>query len=159
MDEWYLLKTRPRQEQRAVDNLSNQGFEPYCPWLKRKGRKPEPLFPGYVFLLFDEYCGDLPWGKVRSTRGVSHFVRFGLKMATISDDLVESIREREQGEEVVPIFKPGQEVTFTDEAYGGAFNNIQGIFLAEKGEDRCIILLNLLNSERKVEAALSEIRG
>ncbi len=153
MDEWYLLKTKPRQEQRAVENLENQGFYAYCPMLERKGRKLEPLFPGYIFLLFDQLEENLPWGKVRSTRGVAYFVKFGNNPARISDDLVEQIRIREQTAEPVSQFEPGQTVTFTD----GAYSDLQGIFLTEKGEDRCIILLKILNSERQVHTTLSEI--
>ncbi|WOG28385.1 transcription termination/antitermination NusG family protein [Endozoicomonas sp. 8E] len=75
---WYLLKTRPRQEQRAQENLETQGFDAYCPIVKVRIRgllKEEILFPGYVFLYLD--LKDLDrFHKIRSTRGVSEIVSF-----------------------------------------------------------------------------------
>ena len=71
---WYLLKTKVREEVRAVDNLENQEFEAYCPQYLEKA-KLTPLFPGYMFVkLCDE---DIErYHKIRSTRGVSAIVAF-----------------------------------------------------------------------------------
>lgn len=71
---WYLLKTKVREEERAKAHMDNQGFEVYCPMIKEKG-KSVPLFAGYLFIRLD--AKDLPlYHKIRSTRGVSEFVRF-----------------------------------------------------------------------------------
>lgn len=71
---WYLLKTKAREEERAKAHMDNQGFEVYCPMIKEKG-KSVPLFAGYLFIRLD--VKDLPlYHKIRSTRGVSEFVRF-----------------------------------------------------------------------------------
>ena len=35
------------------------------------------------------------WSPVRSTKGVSNFVRFGLKFATIPDNIVKTIKTQE----------------------------------------------------------------
>lgn len=75
---WYLLKTRPRQEQRAWENLEIQGFDAYCPVVKVRTKgllKEEMLFPGYVFLYLDFKDLDR-YHKIRSTRGVSEIVYF-----------------------------------------------------------------------------------
>ncbi len=70
MDEWYLLRSKPRQELRAVENLERQGFIAYCPMLEKKRSRPEPLFPGYVFLQHEDFEVHPEFGKIRSTRGV-----------------------------------------------------------------------------------------
>ena len=56
---WYLLKTRPRQEKRALENLRSQNIECFCPevWIEKvlRGKKCqilEILFPGYLFVNF-----------------------------------------------------------------------------------------------------------
>ncbi|WP_051786080.1 transcription termination/antitermination NusG family protein [Endozoicomonas numazuensis] len=75
---WYLLKTKPRQEQRAEENLEIQGFDVYCPFVKVRSKgllKEEVLFPSYVFLYLD--LKDLDrYHKIRSTRGVNEIVYF-----------------------------------------------------------------------------------
>ena len=38
MENWYLLKTKPRQEKKAKQNLKNQGYLTFCP-IKRKNTK------------------------------------------------------------------------------------------------------------------------
>ena len=155
MDEWYVLKTKSQQELRAVENLQNQGFEPYCPLMKRKNKnRLEPLFPGYIFLLHGQYAGDLPWDKVRSTRGVASFIRFGLTPATVSDELVEGLRDQERIMGEQPVFKPGQIVVFKD----GPFAELQGIYLCDKGEERCMVLLNILSRDQPVLADQVNIR-
>lgn len=71
---WYLIKVKPREELRAVDNLENQGFEAYCPMFPEFGRNTA-LFPGYVFLRLSS--DDLErYHKIRSTRGVARVVTF-----------------------------------------------------------------------------------
>ena len=75
---WYLLKTRTRQEQRAVENLEIQGFDVYSPLVKQRIRgllREETLFPGYVFLYLDLQDLDR-YHKIRSTRGVQEIVFF-----------------------------------------------------------------------------------
>ena len=71
---WYLVKVKPREELRAIDNLDYQGFEAYCPTYLESGRS-SVLFPGYVFV---RLCSkDLErYHKIRSTRGVASIVTF-----------------------------------------------------------------------------------
>ena len=35
-DAWYVLKTKPRQDERAIQSLDNQGFEVFGPTLNVK---------------------------------------------------------------------------------------------------------------------------
>ena len=167
MDLWYAVRTKPRQEFRAQENLTRQGFCTYFPLLQPAGRRKrtEPLFPGYLFLqekplqeesLQEESLQEessevfrLPWEKVRSTRGVLCFVRFGAEPARLEGTVVNAIREREKLMEKSPpgFFKQGQAVSFVDD---GSLNGLQGVYLCDKGEERCVILLNFLNRTQKV---------
>lgn len=151
--EWYLLKTKPRQEFRAKEHLENQSLTSYLPVLTRKDDRREPLFPGYIFIATDADPASM--GAVRSTRGVMGFVRFGSEIATAPEALIEDIRKLESRFQRVPRFIPGQEV----ECKSGPFAGLRGIFQAETGEERCIILLNLLNSQREVRVRQSELEA
>ena len=74
---WYLIKTKSRSEFKAVKNLHNQHFETFCPVVESDNieDKDKPLFPGYLFLFLDETKSEQHY-KIRSTLGVSDFVRF-----------------------------------------------------------------------------------
>ncbi|MGI0116924.1 transcription termination/antitermination NusG family protein [Zooshikella sp. RANM57] len=147
---WYLLKTKPREEVRAVTHLENQDFTVYCPWIDKLDKagkiKKEPLFPGYVFLNNENIEG-LNYSKVRSTRGVANFVRFGTNHAEASNELIEYIKCQEvlfrtkSGK-----FKENQLIEFTE----GPFKYLQGIYLSKSGDERCIILLNILSRKQIV---------
>ena len=150
MDQWYVLKTRVRQEQRAIDNLQNQGFELYCPLMKKKNHnRLEALFPGYVFLMNERYGRDrLPWEKVRSTRGVQGFIKFGGNLAVVKQELIDALKTREKLMGEMPVFQTGQKVVFKS----GPFAELEGIYLCDKGEQRCMVLLNILSRDQPVIA-------
>ncbi|MCX4029186.1 transcription/translation regulatory transformer protein RfaH [Endozoicomonas sp. SM1973] len=153
---WYLLRTKPKEEKRAVQHLNNQDFENYCPWLKKKNGAEEPLFPGYLFLKkrAAEEVGTL-YSKVRSTRGVLGFVRFGATFAEVDDELVEKIIKQQALLDGQPIFKPDQLVEFKD----GPFKYFKAVYLCDKGLDRCVVLLNFLNQSHRLEVDQSELIG
>jgi len=73
---WYLIHTKPRQENAALLNLEQQGYECYLPILLaeklRQGSLSvieEPLFPRYLFIRLDPSGGSQSWAPIRSTRG------------------------------------------------------------------------------------------
>ncbi len=155
-DEWFLLKTRPRQELRAVENLNNQGFVAYCPQLKKRTGREEVLFPGYVFLRADRDRDDeLPWQRVRSTRGVSGFVRFGANEPRILPlGLVENIQDRERKQADSPAYSKGQKVVFES----GPFAELEGVYMQDKGENRCIVLIQILNRQQTINTEQAFLR-
>ncbi len=89
MKRWYLVRTKSRQEELARQNLINQSFETYLPRIEING-KFIPLFSKYIFLKLDDKNQDR--SPVHSTKGVSNFIRFGLKFATIPDNIVKTIK-------------------------------------------------------------------
>lgn len=70
---WACVYTYGGAERKAVENLTNQGFEAVCPMLEYTSPKDhkttllKPLFNCYVFLSLEE---DQRWGPVNSTMGV-----------------------------------------------------------------------------------------
>ena len=86
--DWYLVHTRPRQEEIAREHLARQGYGVYLPRLqlprRRRGRwldVVEPLFPRYLFA--GARRDEQSVHPIRSTRGVSALVRGGESYAPV----------------------------------------------------------------------------
>lgn len=155
---WYIVLTRPRQEQRAADNLARQGGHVYLPllWVERvrngkRTRLQEPLFPGYVFLNLPE---DSPLlGKIRSTLGVRGLLRFGQAVATLDERIIQDIRCRTAREQPEPSFVKGDSVQLKS----GPFKDYQAIFHSYDGEERAVILLHLLGQQNQLLVSLQQL--
>lgn len=139
---WYLIQTKPRQEARAEENLRRQAFDCYSP--RKGGKTEEPLFPGYLFIRLDRQLDN--WYPIRSTRGVARVVSFGGEPTPVRDELIEQLRQRLAAPAQKPQFQPGERVQLR----GGSFNELEAIFVCIDGEERSVILLNLLQREQKV---------
>lgn len=157
---WYLIQCKPRQDQRALENLGRQNFECYRPLRLvercRAGRKftaAEPLFPGYLFIRLDRLNDN--WYPIRSTRGVSRIVHFNAYPLPVQDEIIDGIRARLSGplgEE--PYLKPGARVQITE----GAFSQLEAIFVASDGIERVVLLLNILHTDQKLSFPLQSVR-
>ncbi|MTZ14677.1 transcription/translation regulatory transformer protein RfaH [Pseudomonas sp. JL972] len=147
---WYLVQTKPRQESRAEEHLQRQHYECYRPLRNTTGgrqqaRHAEPLFPGYLFIRLDP--GKDNWYPIRSTRGVSRVVSFGGQPIPVQDELIEQLRQRLAVPPMVAApFSPGERVQIS----GGGLHELEAIFVASDGEQRSIILLNLLHRQQKI---------
>ena len=89
MKNWYLIKTKPRQENIAKQNLENQNYLIFCP-IAKMNNKLVVLFPGYLFIQLNDKTQN--WSPINSTKGVSHFVKFGLNFAKVPTSVVEFIK-------------------------------------------------------------------
>lgn len=155
---WYLIQTKPRQEARAEEHLQRQHFECYRPLKSAAPKKRNPravseeeLFPGYLFIRMDQVHDN--WYPIRSTRGVARIVTFGAQPVPVHDELIEQIRQRLLSPEPHPEFQHGEHVRIK----AGSFCDIEAIFLATDGEERAVILLNLLQREQKVTLPISSL--
>ena len=73
MNQWYVVKTKPKQERRASLNLRNQNFNVISPFIKNK-ISCEPLFPSYIFVSFD--INKNLWPKINNSYGVLKLLGF-----------------------------------------------------------------------------------
>ena len=147
MKNWYLIKTKARQEKIAIKNLENQAYRTSCPMAKINNRLVV-LFPGYLFVQLNEKTQN--WSPINSTKGVSHFVKFGWNFAKVSTDVIEFIKTNQHitTEKLINLnqFKPGDKVQISD----GPFKNWIAIFKCYKSDERVILLMNLLGCEQSL---------
>lgn len=156
---WYLVQSRPRQAERAEFNLRNQGYVVYHPRLSveriRRGQRlccEEPLFPNYLFIRLQRWVDN--WHPLRSTRGVARLVGFGGEPRPVDDALIEDIRHRLSRQAAEPALEAGQTVRITD----GPFRGLDAIFQSYDGEQRAILLIELLHCRSRLNLPLSAVR-
>lgn len=164
MSKWYVVLTKPKQEERAEEHLRAQGGGVFLPRIQlermRKGKRVEviePLFPGYLFVNV-KGCEQLV-GSIRSTRGVRQLLKFGIEPLEIKQVLIDDLRlrcYRQIGDLVnkQSVFEPGQQV----EIISGPLKDYQAIFKQFDGEMRAIILLNLLNQQQELLVELEQLQ-
>jgi transcriptional antiterminator RfaH len=153
---WYLLQTKPKQEERALRNLAAWHVETFVPRIAaaKVAQRVENLFPGYIFVYVSirRLLRDLLF-----TRGVARVVSFGGEPAVVDDDIIEGIRARTNKNGVAGIVEPlspGDTVLIRS----GAFSNLVGIFEREMpDQDRVQILLTTLSYTARVAISKSQV--
>lgn len=92
---WYPLYTLPRSEKKAYGALVNKGIEAYLPlrrqlkqWSDRKKWVEEPFIKSYLFVRIAEH----EQMEVLITRGISRFIYFGGKIASMPDSQINDLR-------------------------------------------------------------------
>ena len=165
MRPWFLAYTRPQLEAVAVQNLALQNFDAYLPLYKRLKKVPdgdsrvvlEPMFPRYVF--FRPSLPTQSIAPVRSTRGVSHVVRFGHETATIRPGILDVIRQFEEERNAADVaelsaLRPGDKVRFSNPAFKGLEGLVKSV-----SSRRVSVLLELMGRPQvlKVEHHLLDV--
>jgi transcriptional antiterminator RfaH len=152
---WYAIRTKPRQEERAVGNLAAQGALTFFPhFLSSKFPFVHPLFMGYIFV----YCDlESMFSKIRFTRGLSYVVCFGGKPAVIEPEIIELIRARTDKNGVcqpIPTLLPGEAVV----VHSGPLRDLKGVFERDLPDgERVRILLSTIAYSAHVDIARSEV--
>ncbi len=155
---WYLLYCKAKEEHKAVMHLSNQDVEAFYPKVMMtkvlRGKRQtveEPLFPNYVFAQLDHDKHNFT--SVRSTRGVIGFVKQGKDYKKVSVSLINAFRELQTLAKIdSKLPKAGDKVTL----HSSNYNNIQAIYQEPKGEQRAMLLIELINQPVLVEVDNSE---
>ncbi|MDA7088512.1 transcription/translation regulatory transformer protein RfaH [Pseudomonas sp. SA3-5] len=153
---WYLVHCKPRQDERAELNLLRQGYTCYrpqhsCERIVRGSRQiiAESLFPGYLFI---QLASDANWAPLRSTRGVSRLVGFGGMPLRLDDRLIERLKQR-----TTASFKPALEAGDSVRITEGGFAELDAVFVTMDGEQRVILLLNMLNRQQQISMPLMSV--
>lgn len=158
MTQWYVLQCKARQEDRAKLNVENQGYVTCLPQMKLtkrlRGKRQtviEAVFPGYLFVQLDQEHAN--FNALRSTRGVLAFVRFGGVPATVPDAVMQQLLAlAEVSNDIQSNFKGGSfEMGSLVEVTEGPFIGLKAIYQMPKGEDRCLVLLDMLGKQQHIE--------
>ena len=155
-DKWLVAYTKPRLEHIALQNLELQNFEAYLPRYKKfknteAGPVPvfEPMFPRYI--LFRPIKPEQSIETVRSTKGISHVVRFGHEPGVVSANMVANIQAFEASQNQATLqemsnFKAGQKVKLKHVALG----NMEGLVQSVSSK-RVAVLLEILGRPTVVQ--------
>jgi transcriptional antiterminator RfaH len=147
---WYLVHTKPRQEQVALENLQNQDYPCFLPQIRvekvQRGKLrlvDEPLFPRYLFVQLDTTLESRSWAPVHSTKGVTRLVRFGTQPAKVDASLIDFLRVQVDLANAEPqrLFQPGDRVRVVE----GPFAGLEGVFQMRDGEMRAMVLIEILS--------------
>ena len=159
---WYLVYTKPRQEALAQANLERQDYGVYLPKVRlmcrRRGKQEavvEPLFPRYLFIHLDTQSDN--WGPIRSTFGVASLVRFGSEPAQVSDELVAHLKAQEGQDGLHEWAEPNLKVGDRVRVAEGPLKGVEGILLARSGQERVMLLLEMLGKEVRTHLVTGKI--
>lgn len=154
---WYLVQCKPRQEGRAQEHLDRQGFECFYPttWVAtlkagKVNKRMQPLFPSYLFIRLGSQDN---WTALRSTRGVSRVVSFAGQPCRVHDAIIEHLIQRCTDTAGGSALNPGDKI----QVKVGPYAEMEAIFLAMDGDERVMLLLNMLNREQQVRVPLSQV--
>ncbi len=162
MKAWYLIHSKPRQENVAKEQLERQGYETYLPLAPVRRRKRgraysviAPMFPRYLFIYLSNETDD--WRPIRSTIGVSVLVKFGEVPAKLPNKLIEKLRDREDDEGIQVLenieFSKGDQARIAE----GPFEGFEGIYQCRTGKDRVILLLKIAQNAVNIELSAEQI--
>lgn len=156
---WYLLSSRPREEERACSNLMEQGYHVYLPMVLREHRNrrrrkicSEALFPRYLFILLSRGVDN--WAPIRSTPGVSGLVGFGVRhqiYRPLPASVIDLLKQHEDRYgyhqlESAEWFSKGDHVRITS----GPFSGIEGVFMMDDGLHRSMVLIEMLGKYQAI---------
>jgi transcriptional antiterminator RfaH len=160
---WVAASTHPHKEPTAIANLMRQGFEAYCPMVRKRRRHARkvsdvlrPLFPGYVFVAVDP--AQHRWRPILSTIGIRTLVRFGDRLGVLPPRFVDSLRSYETDGAVSICFPAtsyveGDRVRLCD----GPFEGVIATVLAVEEHARLEILMHLLNRAVRVRVPANSV--
>ncbi|WP_108125544.1 transcription termination/antitermination NusG family protein [Saccharospirillum mangrovi] len=158
---WYLVQCKPKEGFRAAEHLANQQIHCFHPTHRVRRRRAgqlhwqvESLFPHYLFVRLN---ADQSVAKVNSTRGVARLVNSLGRPLVVSDAIVASVIKQCQvlnNEAPEPELKAGTVVTITE----GCFKHLQAIVQMTRGEDRVVLLLQLLSKEQRLELPIKAVQ-
>jgi transcriptional antiterminator RfaH len=151
-----VIQTKPKQERRALEHLTNQGYE--CVLLQYQRERlrlgvralhDEPLFPRYLFIRLDSVSTN--WSPIRSTRGVVGLVCFGGIPTAMPEGVVEALMQRNAYKE--NLFSTGDRVMITT----GPFAGLEGVFEQDDGVARVVVLLEFMRKQQRLSMPVGNI--
>jgi transcription antitermination factor NusG len=157
--EWVILHTKPRTEKKAEQALVREGVTTYLPLRKKDHRYGgrlrsfwSPLFPGYVFGLFQTKIVH----SLRFNPYVANVLRV-MDQATLVHQLRQIQRALEAGDmiEVMPYLEKGKPVRVT----AGPLKGVEGIVERIAKKTKVVISIEMIKQSVFVEVDSSCIEA
>ena len=158
--QWIVVRSKPRSEKVAHNELVKKNIEAYLPLLKERRKWSDrkkwvefPLFSSYLFARIDIKDSIF----VLQARGVNTIVKFGKQIAIVQNSVIEAIRlAMEGGYELEPVeyFVEGNIV----EVVAGPMKGVKGIVAKLKGQNRLIIKIDAIQQALSIQIESKFIR-
>lgn len=158
---WYVVQTKPQEEDLVRQRLQNADFEVFLPRIKvavrgsRGATRIRALFPAYLFMRCDFNDSNVVH-MIKYTRGVRKILG-GDSPVPLPDVVIETIKERLGEGDVVAqqmVFQKGDKVRIKN----GWMEDLVGVL--EKpvsAQGRVRVLLNIVNKAVRAELSSAEI--
>jgi transcriptional antiterminator RfaH len=151
---WGVVRSLPRRESFAAEQLGLRGFETFLPLIQTK-RASTPLFASYFFVRIIEQ-----WRCINLCFGVFGLVRVGDCPSKMPDAEIDALKAMIDGHGYVrlpecrgaPLKRTiaiGAKVKIT----GGPFGGMSGLYAGMSTKDRELVLLHVLGGQRSVAIA------
>ncbi|HGY55379.1 MAG TPA: UpxY family transcription antiterminator [Caldithrix abyssi] len=158
--QWYAVYTRPRNEKKVYELLTEKRVETFLPlvrrtrqWKDRKKKVDMPLFNSYLFVKID-YKDRFP---VLQTHGVVKIITFNGVPAVVPEWQIESLRRMIAHPDRIQLenyMRPGEQV----KVISGPFEGMQGTIKHLRGEDRLVISIDGILQSVSVDIDLADIK-
>ena len=158
--QWIVVRSKPRSEKVAHNELVKKNIESYLPLLKERRKWSDrkkwvefPLFSSYLFARIDIKDSIF----VLQTQGVNTIVKFGKQIAIVQNSVIEAIRlAMEGGYQLEPVeyFVEGNQV----EVIAGPMKGVKGIVAKLKGQNRLIIKIDAIQQALSIQIESKFIR-
>ena len=150
---WYVLYTKPRNEKKVAQRLSEAGYTVYCPlqkvsrkWSDRTKVEEEPLFRSYIFIQIEDARRD----EVFSFPGTVRYLFWLRRPAQVRQTEINTIQKwlGEYDHELLSIedFQLGQKVKITS----GQLMNEEGV-LFDTGRNYAIVQLKTMGIQVRLD--------
>jgi len=151
---WYVVLTKPRNEETAQFHLRSKNIEVFYPKLflplsNKSGRQVVSLFPNYLFVHIDASSPE--YSQVAWCCGIKRLVSFGDTPSPIEDSVIEFMREQADPQGLIVArsnLKIGDEVQIMK----GPFRGLVGIIQEPPdNKSRIRVLMGILSRHVQVE--------
>jgi len=158
---WYPVYTHPRAEKKACEALAGKKIEVYLPlhrqlkqWSDRKKWVEEPLIKSYLFVNIAPH----EQGDVLMTRGISRFLYFSGKPATMPTSQITELKLLMAGPYELEVteenLQPGEKI----KVKAGALKGMTGEIISHRSQKQFILRLESIGQSIIVHALASYIQ-
>ena len=164
MKSWYVVKTKPHSEFKAINFLKSKNIVVFMPKLlvtvshaRQVKEVLRPLFPSYFFTYINV---DQSFRLIKNTIGVKGLLSFGEIPSTVAESEMRCLFDNTDNNGIIKKlsiskFKIGQKVSLDK----GLFKGKIGSFYSLSAKERIFILLDFFGRKSKVSVSHLNVSG